>query len=56
MNEHSSRSHLVYTIYIESKNLLNDILTHSKLHLIDLAGSERISKSGTKGEAQKVIN
>jgi len=38
-NAVSSRSHSVFTLYIESKR--GDMVRYSRLHLIDLAGSER---------------
>lgn len=53
MNEHSSRSHLIYTIYISGTNFIENITFSSKLHLIDLAGSERLSKTVTNAETQK---
>ncbi|RHY30682.1 hypothetical protein DYB32_004100 [Aphanomyces invadans] len=43
VNEHSSRSHLVVSITITSSHKLDGRKSLSKLHLIDLAGSERIS-------------
>lgn len=39
MNEHSSRSHLVFTITVMSKNKLDSTSYLGKLHLIDLAGN-----------------
>eukprot|EP00347_Sterkiella_histriomuscorum_P023771 403333442 len=45
MNPASSRSHCIFTIAIESKDLSTDIIRTSKLHLVDLAGSERVYKS-----------
>lgn len=53
MNEHSSRSHLIYTIHLSGINLIENITFNSKLHLIDLAGSERLSKSIVSGETQR---
>jgi hypothetical protein len=40
INEHSSRSHLVFTISISSHNLQTNQRTIGKLTLVDLAGSE----------------
>jgi kinesin family member C2/C3 len=58
MNEHSSRSHLILSLYIAATNKLTNEKTASKLHLIDLAGSERVSKSHAEGarlrEAQSI--
>lgn len=51
LNAASSRSHCVFTIYVESfdpSDNANDIL-QSKLALVDLAGSERIDKTGATG-------
>lgn len=53
MNEHSSRSHSMLSIYVESKNRLTGNSSRGKLHLVDLAGSERISKSGATGQQLK---
>ena len=46
MNENSSRSHSVYTIYVQSKSKMESTekVIHSKLHLVDLAGNERTKK------------
>lgn len=51
LNAASSRSHCIFTIYVESfdpSDNPNDIL-QSKLALVDLAGSERIDKTGATG-------
>ena len=48
INEHSSRSHLVFTCKIEGRSRTKVI--RSELNLIDLAGSERLSKTGANGE------
>ena len=55
MNKESSRSHSVFTLYIESKELKDDINNYksSLFHLIDLAGSERQKLTGTHGERLK---
>lgn len=37
-------------------NEINQVKNISKIHLIDLAGSERLAKSGAKGDTQKVPN
>lgn len=46
MNEHSSRAHSVYTIYVEAKARTEQTekIIVSKLHLVDLAGNERTKK------------
>ena len=51
LNSHSSRSHAIFTVHIESRSRVEStekILT-SKLHLVDLAGSERLKKTHTSG-------
>ena len=53
VNEHSSRSHLVLTVHTAGRNLETGAGTRSKLHLIDLAGSERLSKTDASGERLK---
>jgi len=50
MNEHSSRSHLVFMLTIEQKNLHDRSVKVGKLHLVDLAGSEKVAKTGASGE------
>lgn len=53
MNDVSSRSHLILSVYILAKNSLTGKETMGKLHLIDLAGSERVGRSGVTGDAMK---
>ncbi|XP_023554941.1 kinesin-like protein KIF27, partial [Octodon degus] len=63
MNEHSSRSHVIFTISIcqVERNLEagedGSWYTHrrivSKFHFVDLAGSERVTKTGNTGERFK---
>jgi len=45
MNHVSSRSHCIFTVALEIKDLVSNSMRSSKLHLVDLAGSERIHKS-----------
>ena len=40
----------VLTIMVEGRNLINSSTSYGCLHLIDLAGSERINKSGVQGQ------
>ncbi|CAG9819513.1 unnamed protein product [Phaedon cochleariae] len=51
MNEYSSRSHCIFTIYLTHRNAGSNKLRYSKLHLVDLAGSERVCKSMSTGLA-----
>ncbi|NWX40016.1 KIF9 protein, partial [Steatornis caripensis] len=55
LNKNSSRSHCIFTIYIESRfRAFSDVkCIHSKINLIDLAGSERLSKTGSEGQVLK---
>jgi kinesin family member C2/C3 len=43
MNDASSRSHLILTVYVSGKNRLSGKETFSKMHLIDLAGRSVLS-------------
>eukprot|EP00750_Incisomonas_marina_P030434 INCI7502.3.p1 GENE.INCI7502.3~~INCI7502.3.p1 ORF type:complete len:1228 (-),score=276.85 INCI7502.3:63-3659(-) len=62
MNRESSRSHSVFSLTVESREVTPDGLTKekkSKFHLIDLAGSERIKQTkavGTQVTEAKNIN
>jgi len=59
MNEHSSRSHSIFTIQLIQKNSEINAQTNqefefikiSKLSFVDLAGSESISKSGVEAQS-----
>ncbi|KAM8810445.1 kinesin-like protein KIF9 [Eudromia elegans] len=55
LNKNSSRSHCIFTIYIECNfRALSDVkCINSKINLIDLAGSERLSKTGSEGQVLK---
>lgn len=58
MNDHSSRSHAIFMIKIEMCDLDTNKVKVGKLNLIDLAGSERQSKTGATAyrlkEASKI--
>ncbi|KAF4089757.1 hypothetical protein AMELA_G00069680 [Ameiurus melas] len=55
LNKHSSRSHCIFTVHVESRSrtLSNATYVTSKLNLVDLAGSERLSKTGSEGQVQR---
>lgn len=54
MNEHSSRSHSIFTIYIEtsesSDKFDETVFKAGKLHLVDLAGSEKQKQTQADNE------
>jgi kinesin family protein C1 len=52
-NERSSRSHSVFTLRISGFNEQTHEKRQGVLNLIDLAGSERLSQSGAKGDRLK---
>ena len=51
MNEASSRSHCVWTVEFEHRQISTSKLRRSKFHIVDLAGSERAWKSQLADEA-----
>ena len=53
MNNESSRSHAIISIYIENNILKDNKIKKSVFHIIDLAGSERQKKTGTFGDRTK---
>uniref|UniRef100_A0A5F9D9G3 Kinesin-like protein n=2 Tax=Oryctolagus cuniculus TaxID=9986 RepID=A0A5F9D9G3_RABIT len=55
MNKNSSRSHCIFTIYVEahSRTLSDEKYITSKINLVDLAGSERLGRSGSDGRVLK---
>ncbi|EGC37120.1 hypothetical protein DICPUDRAFT_94142 [Dictyostelium purpureum] len=59
MNAESSRSHSIFILTIQQKNLKEGSVKTGKLYLVDLAGSEKISKTGAQGltlDEAKMIN
>lgn len=69
LNAASTRSHCIFTIYLEKKRSSSalpgcietstgedhspDVVVYSKLNLVDLAGSERMKKTGVSGTMLK---
>jgi kinesin family protein C2/C3 len=49
INAHSSRSHCLLIINVTGTNTASGVRTVGKLTLCDLAGSERINKTGATG-------
>ena len=50
MNDASTRSHCIFIIQLEAQKPGDDVKKVSKLQLVDLSGSERVSKSGVDGK------
>lgn len=50
INERSSRSHSVFTLRLTGYNKETQEHSYGRLNLIDLAGSERLSQSGSTGD------
>ena len=53
LNSESSRSHLVFAVLIENKDLMTHKTSLGKLSLVDLAGSESVGKTGATKERLK---
>lgn len=51
LNDHSSRSHAVYTL--EVSRVFADEIKRAKLTFVDLAGSERVKKTLMEGQGMK---
>jgi kinesin family protein 5 len=58
MNQESSRSHSIFVVQINQKNVETGSLKTGSLYLVDLAGSEKVGKTGASGqtleEAKKI--
>jgi kinesin family member 5 len=58
MNQESSRSHSIFVINIQQKNVETGSAKSGQLFLVDLAGSEKVGKTGASGqtleEAKKI--
>ena len=52
-NDASTRSHCIFIVMIESRKPGSEVKTVSRLHLVDLSGSERIGKTQVEGLLQK---
>ncbi|XP_028422458.1 kinesin-like protein KIF6 isoform X5 [Perca flavescens] len=50
MNQASTRSHCIFTVHLCRREPGSATLRRSKLHLVDLAGSDRVSKTGLNGQ------
>lgn len=50
LNERSSRSHSVLTVHVRGTDLETNAVLRGCLHLIDLAGSERVDRSEATGD------
>ncbi|XP_060923979.1 kinesin-like protein kif7 isoform X2 [Limanda limanda] len=63
MNQNSSRSHTIFTVYMDQRRGISRLygttatsgpqMLSSKFHFVDLAGSERILRTGNTGERLK---
>uniref|UniRef100_A0A7S3K768 Kinesin-like protein n=1 Tax=Aureoumbra lagunensis TaxID=44058 RepID=A0A7S3K768_9STRA len=50
MNQASSRSHCMFTVFFEGRRVGSDRVLRSKLNMVDLAGSERCHKTKSDGQ------
>eukprot|EP01052_Picozoa_sp_SAG31_P000296 SAG31_NODE_9_length_42330_cov_441.979162_11_plen_1177_part_00 len=53
MNAESSRSHLVFSIIVQTRNPQTGVVSRGKISLVDMAGSERVKRSEVTGDAFK---
>ena len=53
MNDSSSRSHSMFLMTVTQTNLEDNSCKSGKLYLIDLAGSEKVGKTGASGQTLK---
>jgi len=54
MNDVSSRSHSVFMLHLNGKNEENGTVVEGALNLCDLAGSERLDRSGAGSDAKRL--
>eukprot|EP00953_Heterococcus_sp_UTEX-ZZ885_P001614 1393-Heterococcus_DN1.PRE.4 len=50
MNDQSSRSHSVFTLWLKGVNQASNTTLQGVLHMVDLAGSERLDRSGAAND------
>lgn len=50
LNDKSTRSHCIFTIYLESQKMNSELKNFSKINLVDLSGSEKLSKTQATGK------
>ena len=50
MNQASTRSHCIFSIHITARETGSATIHNAKLHLADLAGSERVGKTNVNGQ------
>jgi len=48
MNDSTSRSHLILSLFLETTNPLTNEKCIGKINLVDLAGSERVKSTGAQ--------
>jgi len=51
MNDQSSRSHLIFSVNVQTTNTITGKVLNGKITLVDLAGSERLKKTGMSAAA-----
>ena len=52
MNERSSRAHTVFLLQLALRHPTSGTMTHSQLHMVDLAGCEQVGRGGRRGAAE----
>lgn len=50
LNDASTRSHCIFTLHVEARLHGSELKTCSRLHLVDLSGSERVGRTGVRGQ------
>jgi kinesin family protein 6/9 len=53
LNSNSSRSHVVFTVFLQTRSGADERVMSSKINFVDLAGSERTKKTNVDGQALK---